>query len=682
MEFNFLDIAVFIAFVVAVVATGLIKSRHEKTSEDYFLAGRGLKWWLIGFSLIAANISSEQFVGMSGNAASHVGLAIASYEWMAAITLVVVAFAFLPYFLRAGIYTIPEFLEYRYNAAARTIMAVATLFIYMLLLGSVTYSGALTITTMADKMGYTVPLATASLVIGVIAMVYVAAGGLKACAWADLIQGSALILGGAVIMIFAFRKLGLATEPLAFVENVKTGAVAFKTFAQDTGAVERFWELNRVRMNMFLPRDDKILPWTALLLGLWIPNFYYWGLNQYITQRTLGSESLAQGQKGIMFAAFMKLLIPFVIVVPGIIAFNLFAKDMENLAVRDNAVVLARYLKANPDTALITVAQSPSPDAIAAWPQKQFMLAVYGAGESMRAALMQNPYVLPLSREEFAAVNVPPYTIFTPADKAWEQVFPQLAAEVYAYNEKVIAGAKAANASVTTEKFIAFKYDTALGQLLSSVLPQRTGVVGFVLAALLGAVVSSLAAMLNAASTIFSMDIFKKYISPNAGQRAVVLLGRVCVVVFTFVAILLAPQLGNPKISNSIFTIIQESQGLISPGILAVFVFGLLVRKAPPIAGVVGLLTNIVTYGGMYLAGRYRIGPDIQFLNRMAICFGLCLAVMAIITFVKPLPKPVEFKQQSNLNLTSSRGALVAGIIVVVITLTFYVLFSPIGFAK
>ncbi|HQI26618.1 MAG TPA: hypothetical protein PLT20_00925, partial [Sedimentisphaerales bacterium] len=145
MVFNFLDIAVFIVFVVAVVVTGLMKSRREQTGEDYFLAGRGLRWWLIGFSLIAANISSEQFVGMSGNAASHVGLAIASYEWMAAITLVVVAFAFLPYFLRAGIYTMPEFLEYRYNATARTIMAIATLFIYMLLLASVTYSGALTI---------------------------------------------------------------------------------------------------------------------------------------------------------------------------------------------------------------------------------------------------------------------------------------------------------------------------------------------------------------------------------------------------------------------------------------------------------------------------------------------------------------------------------------------------------
>jgi len=188
--------------------------------------------------------------------------------------------------------------------------------------------------------------------------------------------------------------------------------------------------------------------------------------------------------------------------------------------------------------------------------------------------------------------------------------------------------------------------------------------------------------MLNAASTIFTMDVFKKYISPQAGQKVIVLLGRICVVVFSVIAVLLAPQLGNPKISNSIFTIIQESQGLISPGILAVFVFGLICRTAPAIAGVIGLLTNIVSYGGMYLLGRYKIGPDIQFLNRMAICFGLCLVVMTIITLLKPLSQPVEFKQQSTLNLRSSNGAKVAGIVVIVITLVLYFLFSPIGLSK
>jgi SSS family solute:Na+ symporter len=682
MEFNFLDIAVFLGFITAVITIGLWKSRHEKTSEDYFLAGRGLKWWLIGFSLIAANISSEQLVGMSGNAASHVGLAIASYEWMAAITLVIVGFFFLPYFLRAGIYTMPEFLEYRYNAASRTIMAVATLLIYMVLLGSVTYSGALTVNTMAGKMGYNVSIATASLVIGLIAMIYVAAGGLKACAWADLIQGSALIVGGAIVMIFAFKKLGATTDELAFVENVKTGAVGLKTFAQDSGAIDRFWELNKVRMNMFLPKDDKVLPWTALLLGLWIPNFYYWGLNQYITQRTLASESLAEGQKGIVFAAFMKILIPFVVVIPGIIAFNLFARDMQDQSVDDNAPVVAKYMMANENTKLVEVVQAPNEEAVTNWPRGRFMLAVYPDDTAMKAVNTKNPFVLPLTQSRLSELKVAEYTVFESDDKSWKAAFPELAVELQSYNASVRNAADAAGVNVTSEMFIAYKYDTALGQLLSSVLPQRTGLVGFVLAALLGAIVSSLAAMLNAASTIFSMDIFKKYINPQAGQKAVVLLGRICVVVFSCIAVLLAPRLGNPNIRNSIFTIIQESQGLISPGILSVFVFGLIVRKAPPVAGVIGLLTNIVSYGGMYLLGRYNIGPEIQFLNRMAICFGLCLVVMIIITLLKPLPEPIEFKQQSKLSLSSSNGAKVAGIVVVIITLTLYVLFSPIGLAK
>jgi SSS family solute:Na+ symporter len=676
MTIDFIDIIVFVGFVAAVVATGILKSRHEKTSEDYFLAGRGLKWWLIGFSLIAANISTEQFVGMSGNAASHVGMAIASYEWMAAITLVVVGFCFLPYFLRAGIFTMPEFLEYRYNSAARTIMAVATIFIYMLLLGSVTYSGALTIRTLAGKMGYNVSLTTGSLVIGIIAMLYVTAGGLKACAWADLIQGSALILGGGVIMVCAFYRLGNATEAAQIV-NVETGAVAIKSLAGSSGAIERFMDLNKVRLNMFLPRTDHILPWTALLLGLWIPNFYYWGLNQYITQRVLGSASLKEGQKGIVFAGFLKLLIPFVIVIPGIIAFNLFAGDMQKEAVYDNAGVMAKYVKANPETELVEVVRSPGEEEIANWQRGRFMIALYEDEKALAEVKTLNPFVLPLGRAKFDGIGPGEFTVFETDDKSFGSAFPALAKEVEVYNERTKKAAKEAGRPISAEKFVAYKYDTALAQLLGNVLPHGFGLVGFVLAALLGAVVSSLAAMLNAASTIFTMDVFKRYISPAASQKAIVFLGRACVVVFTFVAVMLAPQLGNPRISNSIFTIIQEGQGFISPGILAVFVFGLVVRKGPPSAGVAGLLTNIAAYGLLKFSC-----PGLQFLNRMAICFTLCLVVMGIITFVKPLAKAIEFKQKSALNLDTSRSAILVGVFIVILTLVLYLIFSPILLAR
>ncbi|AQQ70779.1 Na(+)/glucose symporter [Limihaloglobus sulfuriphilus] len=676
MIFGPIDILVFVVFVVAVISIGIVKSRNESTSEDYFLAGRGLSWWLIGFSLIAANISTEQFVGMSGNAASHIGLAIASYEWMAAVTLVIVGFCFLPYFLRAGIYTMPEFLEYRYNSAARLIMAVATMFIYMLLLGAVTYSGALTIRTLAGKMGYDVSLLSGSVVIGVIAMVYVAAGGLKACAWADLIQGSALILGGAVIMIFAFAALGNADEAAA-VSDAGTGEVVYKSFAQSQSSIERFWELNKARMNMFLPRNDRTLPWTALLLGLWIPNFYYWGLNQYITQRTLGSASLAQGQKGIVFSAFMKLLVPFVIVVPGIIAFNLYSKDMQLEAVHDNVAVMVKYYKANPSTDFLERIENPSNEQIQQWGSDRMMIAVFDSEDVLAQTELNSPYILPLTKTDYEQITVDEYTVFKSDDQSWASTYPILAGELGPYNMNVQESAQTGGTGISTEKFVAYKYDTAFAQLLGNVLPQNTGLVGFVLAALLGAVVSSLAAMLNAASTIFSMDIFHKYIGKTAEQKTLVMVGRCCVVVFSLVAIALAPQLGNPKISNSIFTIIQESQGFISPGILAVFVFGLLIHRAPAFVGVVGLLTNIAAYGILKL-----YVPGLNFLNRMAICLGLCLLIMAIMTVIKPLKEPIVFRQNTQIELTTSKTAKIFGVAIIIITLIFYIVFSPIGICK
>ena len=283
--------------------------------------------------------------------------------------------------------------------------------------------------------------------------------------------------------------------------------------------------------------------------------------------------------------------------------------------------------------------------------------------------------MLPILQETLDGLTVEPYTVFKSDDKAWKTVFGELAAELDAYNQSVVTAA--AGATVTTEKFIAYKYDTALGQLLTGVLPAKSGWLGFVLAALLGAIVSSLAAMLNAASTIFTMDIYQKYIKPDAKPGTLVLLGRICVVVFAVIAVILAPMLGNPKIGNSIFTIIQEAQGFISPGILAVFVFGLISRKAPPMAGVIGLLTNIVSYGALKM-----VAPNIQFLNRMAICFALCLIIMALIRKLWPLAQPIEFKAKTDINLEPSKGARLVGVIIVLLTLALYAVFSPIGLAK
>ena len=633
-----IDIVIFVAFIAAVITLGLYKSKGEgKDSESYFLAGRGLKWWLIGVSLIAANISSEQFVGMSGSAADYLGMSIASYEWMAAITLVVVAFCFLPYFLKTGIFTMPEFLEHRYGHSTRAIMAfmMMVLLIFVSLTG-VIYAGGLTMSELFhgnSTLGFS--LTTWCWIIGMLAAAYIAAGGLNASAWADLIQGIALVLGGAVIAYFALHKLGLT--PMA---DLTASSASPHTVADNASGIQKLIALNHEKLRMDLPRWDSNIPWTALIIGLWIPNFYYWGLNQYITQRILGSSSLKEGQKGIVFAAAMKLIIPFVIVIPGIIAFNLYSKDLEKIGSRKFAEE---------------------------WQCYQENLGKPEAGQAFLPGIQ------------------------------WARINPEKAAEIHLHNLAVLKGKGGKvddlDAATLTEEqmfvtipgrleklagvkvhpLVNYKYDASLNLLIKNLLPQNSGLVGFVLAALMGAIVSSLAAVLNAASTIFTMDIYQRYMNRHASQKGLVLAGRVAVGVFALIGCLLAPNLDK---FGSIFKYIQQFQGYASPGILAVFVFGILNRRGPGICGVVGLLLNPVLYWAL---DKFT---NIAFLDAMGVCFFSVLAVMWLIATVKPLPHPVEFKTNTRLSLETSSFARMAGIGVVIVTLILYVIFSPWGIAK
>ncbi len=631
------DIVVFVAFIAAVIGVGLYKSKGEAThsehgASDYFLAGRGLSWWLIGFSLIAANISTEQFVGMSGQAANWLGIAIASYEWMAAITLVVVAFVFLPTFLRSGIYTMPEFLEYRFNPFARTIMAISSMIILVgVPTASVIYSGAKVISVYfhgISLLGLDLGNITVGCwIIGIFSAVYVFAGGLKACAWADLLQGSALIAGGAVVMVLAMKALG-AADPTALASTAVNPSLDPSQLA-DAGAWARIKLLNggllpEGKLHMVRPASDPSIPWTALVVGLWIPNFFYWGLNQYITQRTLGAKSLADGQKGVVFAALLKLIIPFIVVFPGIMAFNLFNKDMQDLGSKKNQPVLESFAKGEP--------------------------MVYAFNEHF--AKLQTDTAQAMLAANAKLVGVPADAATTPAELA-------------AANAKLVGAAGAAGQKVSTQ-LVGYDHDAAF-PLLLKLLP-KNGLLGFVLVALFGAVVSSLAAMLNAASTIASMDIYGK-LRKGASQYELVTVGRICIVIFCLIGILIAPQLGRPEFGG-IFTFIQEFQGFISPGILAIFVFGLLVHRAPRLCGTVGLVLNPILYGTLK-----SVAPGIAFLDRMAICFGIVLAVLALITVLKPLPQPVVLPVNAKMDMRVSKGTKLFGIFVVVLTLILYTIY-------
>jgi len=652
-----LDIILFVVAVVGVVSFGIWKSKGEEThsdhgAADYFLAGRGLTWWLVGFSLIAANISTEQFVGMSGQAADWLGMAIASYEWMAAITLVVVAFVFLPKLLRCGLYTIPEFLEYRYGPLSRFIMALATLVILVgVPTASVIYSGAKVVSVFFQEtslLGLDLGnIATGCWIIGILAAVYVFIGGLKACAWTDLIWGSALIIGGAMVMWFAFSALSERPSD----ELIQTKVATSEATSQDlegASGLKRFMLLNDGRtgeaaavdgpngaggkLHMIRPKTDPDVPWTALLLGLWIPNFFYWGLNQYIVQRTLGSKSLAEGQKGIIFAAALKLLIPFVVVIPGILCFNLYKDDLRQEAVGKNKTIVESFEKGG-----LTEVIPFSPEFAHVRPELATRILAHNAG---------------LTHTDVPAIE--------PVDDYMGTAIATANA-----NGDLIKKAKTAKIEATSN-LVGFDYDAAFGTLLRKLL--KPGITWFVLAAIFGAVVSSLASMLNSASTIATMDLFAKA-KKNATQFQLVSAGRVFVVIFVLIAVLTAIALAEDL--SSIFRYIQEFQGFISPGILTVFIFGFLVHRTPRYFGWLGILVNVVLYGAL----KWWIAPDMAFLNRMAICLGVITALGVVLTLVNPLKKPVEMPVSDTICLESSKSAKAWGIVVVVATLILYAIF-------
>ncbi|MEO1534628.1 MAG: sodium/solute symporter [Planctomycetota bacterium] len=649
-----IDIVVFALFAISVVAIGLYKSRGEKeTAEDYFLAGRGLTWPLIGISLIAANISAEQMVGMSGAAANgEMGFAIASYEWMAAITLVVVGFTFLPTFLKAGIYTIPQFLDYRYGTLARTVMSVLMFITFVLVnISTVTYLGAKFLDPYIDLGGLDIQVL--SWAVGLIAGIYIAVGGLKASAWADLIQGTALIIGGAIVTLLAINALG--SPDAAQGMNDAASVAASLGVEESAGVGERLASLKEDKMHMFLPKTHDAIPWTALLIGLWIPNFYYWGLNQYIVQRTLGSKTLAEGQKGIVFAAALKLIIPFVVCVPGIIAFTLYSGQMAAKADADTNTAIIEIFHAEPDGSVFPFRDDfAERDYELAEDMFDHNLSVIGGD---RAALLAD------------AEGEDP-----------QEAEPRTPGEVLAVaNDALLATAP--ESADRQPMLVGYDYDDAFPLLVQLLVP--IGLKGFVIAAVMGAVVSSLASMMNAASTIFTVDIYQKFLNPKATQKQMVWTGRLTVVVATVIGCLVAPLINNPALKGA-FNFIQEFQGFISPGILTIFLFGLFVPRAPRLAGTVGLVLSPVIYGGLFLVtmntefepgslANLLIDP---FLNRMAITIIVISTVLMVMTIVKPLPEAVQLPVQEGMEIKGSKGAKLVGIGVVLATIGLYIVFA------
>ncbi|MCO4180079.1 sodium/sugar symporter [Proteus terrae] len=519
-----IDYAIFALYVVIIISLGLWVSRskdgEKKGTKDYFLAGKTLPWWAIGSSLIAANISAEQFIGMSGSGFS-IGLAIASYEWMAALTLIIVAKYFLPVFIEKGIYTIPEFVENRFKSRnLKTILAVFWLALFIFVnLTSVLYLGSLALETILG-----VPMMYAIIGLALFAVIYSLYGGLSAVAWTDVVQVFFLILGGLFTTVLAVSYIG-----------------------GDGGIMEGLSKMTQAapdHFKMILEKDNPQfmnLPGIAVLIGgLWVANLYYWGFNQYIIQRALAAKSINEAQKGLVFAAFLKLIVPVLVVVPGIAAF---------------------VITTNPEL-------------------------MVGLGT------MAQEHIPTLSQ----------------ADKAYPW--------------------------------------------LTQFLP--VGAKGVVFAALAAAIVSSLASMLNSIATIFTMDIYKEYIGPKASETRLVNVGRISAVVALIIACFIAPLLGG---IDQAFQYIQEYTGLVSPGILAVFLLGLFWKKTNAKGAIIGVVLSIP------FALFLKLMPlGMPFLDQMMYTFMFTTVVIALVSLTSTKTDDSEgaialtdktFKTQSGFNIAS-----------------------------
>ncbi|SIS71630.1 sodium/sugar symporter [Belliella pelovolcani] len=541
-----LDLIVFIGYCCLIIGMGLFVSRekkgHVKNSQDYFLASKALPWWAVGASLIASNISAEQFIGMSGSGFA-LGLAISTYEWMAAITLLVVAIFFLPVYIKKGIYTMPGFLLDRYDTRVRTTMAIFWLALYVFVnLTSVLYLGALSLNTILD-----VPMRYAIIGLALFAMIYSIYGGLKAVAWTDVVQVFFLIAGGLATTYIALTMVGdgSAWEGLGLLRKEVPG----------------HFSMILSKGEMMIPdgkggtKDAYLdLPGLSVLVGgMWITNLSYWGFNQYITQRALAAKSLDEAQKGMIFAGFLKLLMPLIVVIPGIAALVIVNNGMDVTFV-----------------------------------------------ESMKD----------------------PVTGIVKSDRA---------------------------------------YPTLL-QLLP------VGLKGLAFAALTAAIVSSLASMANSTSTIFTMDIYKKYFGQDASEAKQVKVGRITAAVAFVIAAIIAPALGQ---LDQAFQFIQEYTGFISPGVFAIFFFGVFWKKTTSNAALVGAALSIP----LSVVLKF-LWPELPFLDRMGIVFLVLAALMIVISLLegkgKDHPKSIDISGDI---FKTSTGFKIGAFIITLITAALYIVF-------
>jgi SSS family solute:Na+ symporter len=550
------DYIVFLIYFLIVASYGWWIYKKKKSAQantrDYFLAEGSLTWWAIGASLIASNISAEQFIGMSGEGFFS-GIAVAAYEWVAAITLIIIAIWFMPVYLKNKIYTMPQFLKQRYNESVAIIMAVFWLFLYVFVnLTAILYLGAKAISGLAGAENFHY------IVLGLALFAFVITiAGMKVIGYTDVIQVAVLIIGGLVAVY-----IGL--ETVDKVVNKGNSAIGgFKTLM--TQAPDHFHMIfskpTASSSSEYIQKYIALPGITMYFAGQWIANLNYWGCNQYITQRALGAD-LQTARNGILFAGFLKLFMPIIVMLPGIAAFVLYKNGYFDAAVFDG------------------------------------------------------------------------------------------------------------------------KKDGAYAAILS-LLP--AGMKGLSVAALTAAIVASLAGKANSISTIFTLDIYKKYFNKNADEKKLVWTGRVTVFVAMLIAIVCTwdDLLGIGGEGG--FTFIQKYTGFISPGVFAMFLLGMFWKRTTGAAAIAGVLSGFLLsvmfnnyapswFGHdtlLYTAYLNDKGIyEIPFLVNMGWSFFLTVGLMVLISLTGPKINPKAFAlDKAMFKLKPSTIVLITMIVMIVIAL-------------
>lgn len=514
-KFATIDYVIFLIYFIVVSGYGYWIYRRQKSasesSKDYFLAEGSLTWWAIGASLIASNISAEQFIGMSGNGFT-VGIAVAAYEWIAAIALIIVAVWFIPVYLKNKIFTMPQFLKQRYNETTALIMAIFWLFLYVFVnLTSILYLGALAISNLGGGENFHIIM----LALAVFSVI-ITLGGMKVIGFTDVIQVVVLIIGGLattyVALTLVSDHFGLGKDALAGFKQLMVDSPKHFNLIVDKPTEQSTQE----EINKYL-----MLPGIGMYLaGIWIVNLNYWGCNQYITQRALGAD-LKTARTGILFAGFLKLLMPIIVMLPGIAAYVLY----KNGALQEEMAPGGNF---NPDNA----------------------------------------------------------------------------------------------------------YSAILGFL-------PNGMKGLSLAALTAAIVASLAGKANSIATIFTMDIYNKYMDKNASEKKLIRVGKITIVLSIIVSLLFTwdDLLGIGGAGG--FTFIQKYTGFISPGVFAMFLLGMFWKRTTGSAAIAGLITGFVlsvvfnNYAPAWFGHEtflYTAYPNAQ--GNYEIPFQICMGLAFLFTMI------------------------------------------------